>query len=146
MDAAISLIRVLHTYVDLVFIGYAPPSVTVRIPDESARMMAIYEDRLRKDDSLNQMYKSLTTVRCFTESSSKTTSENIKMFFKGGFIQQNTDYRLHLVSSTFHLLRFAKECEDYLRDNSIENIKQIVLIGADDINHPSEISTSGNYI
>ncbi|RZV56307.1 MAG: hypothetical protein EX330_13840, partial [Candidatus Brocadia sp. BROELEC01] len=62
MSTALSLIREIHTNVDLVFIGHAPPSVTVRIPDESARMMAIYEDRLRKDDSLKQMYKNFSSV------------------------------------------------------------------------------------
>lgn len=146
VDAALQLISSIHTNRDLVFIGYGPPLDPVRIPDESDRMMTIYEDRLRKSVLTQSILCKIRSVRCFTENSSKTTSENIKMFFQSGFMQQKTDYRLYLVSSTFHLLRFAKECEGYLHDNPIANIKQIVLIGADDINHPSEISMSGNYI
>lgn len=148
VDAAIYLIRNLCTDIELAFIGCAPDRNKVKILDESARMRIIYENRAKNGLLTQQDLIRIKSIRVFSEDASQNTKQNIQRFFNGNFLSPNKKYILHLVSSTFHLLRLANDCEGYLESNPAqrENIKRIILCGADDVNQPSITAKSGGYI
>lgn len=147
VDAAIRLIRILHTDVEIVFVGGAPERNKVKIRSESTRMMSILENRIQQGVLTEHDLIRLRSRKIFSESASQNTEQNIEQFFKEGFISTDKQYYLYLVSSTFHLLRLATDCEKHLMTpGSGKNIQRLILFGADDINSPSVTAKSGIYI
>ena len=88
----------------------------------------------------------IRSQRCYLEQSSQTTQENVQRFLETGLVPKSTPLKLYLVSSTFHLVRLAKDTEAYITALGNNDIKRIVLCGADDINRPSGPTKSGHYI
>lgn len=147
VDAAIRLIRILHTDVEIVFVGGAPERDKVKIRSESTRMMSVLENRIQQGVLSEHNLIRLRSRKIFSENASQNTEQNIEQFFNEGFISTDKQYYLYLVSSTFHLLRLANDFEKNLKTLGYDkNIQRLILFGADDINSPSVTAKSGIYI
>lgn len=93
------------------------------------------------DKNYSDIRKYVTDSQIFEEKHSKTTKENIKFFFAHKFFAKtkHDNLYLYLVSSTFHLLRLARECTEYLNSSSKKfGVRELVLNGADHVNKPSK--------
>ncbi|AXQ31515.1 hypothetical protein D0B54_23760 [Solimonas sp. K1W22B-7] len=66
------------------------------------------------------------------ESESSTTKTNISEFFQRKYVEPSKANNLIIISSTFHLIRLAKELNKYLSDNPDQILKNVVLVGAED--------------
>ena len=143
VESALQLIRTIKNPVHIAFVGGAPSGKKPRIPHEHARMKEMFFNMLdgtygKKNFSDVKEYVVKSNI--FEERYSKTTQENIKLFFGHDFFEGSSRRSLYLVSSTFHLLRLARECMQFLdsKEGKRFNVEELVLSGADHVNKPSK--------
>jgi len=129
--------------VEVVFTGFRPSSETPRIQNESMKMYNLFGKKLKKN-KVNSG-SDFIQIRTFIEEESRTTSENIKKFFEGGYINKDITYDLCGVTSTFHLLRLSDDLEKALQSGGYHgNFRNIILYGAE--GNPRSVSKQPRYI
>ncbi len=151
VDMAIELISNLQVDVSLVFAGGAPERDEIRIPDESTRMKVLFEQRMSERHNARVTRKGGRPGsggrKLALEHASTTTRENIHSVFEGGFLVPGARHILYLVSSTFHLLRFATECEKAIATGRAGiGVEHIVLCGAEGTGELEGPARHGRYI
>lgn len=120
---------------NVIFSGKNPdPSgaSAVAILDESRRMRVQFREFLKENNNtpLPRMHD------LGGEEKSSTTQTNILQLFKGNYLSQTKHNNLIIVSSTFHLIRLARELKKQLAlPASNDRIAQVILIGAEDPTH-----------
>lgn len=151
VEAALRVIEQLRTHVHVIFVGARPAQTAVRIPDESKRMKNLFESR----QSLMQDPKMVKTVRTFRENVSTNTEQNIRNFFKLGFVdagkdregKEPTKYTVYVVSSTFHLIRIARVFQQCISSPDYKNtIQRVAFCGADPVNVLNKASQLPEYV
>lgn len=110
-----------------------------------AREMESYFYSLLEDPSARQL--TYYTKRIDIDEDSYNTITNIDQFLTGDFINQKGLNSIYIVSSSFHLIRLAKNFENSLNSGSSSaKVKEIVLVGAEDSNKPSNIALDPTYL
>lgn len=129
--------------VEVVFTGFRPSSEIPRIQNESMKMYNLFGKKLKKN-RVNSG-SDFIQIRTFIEEESRTTSENIKKFFEGEYINKDITYDLCGVTSTFHLLRLSDDLEKALQSEGYHgNFRNIILYGAE--GNPRSVSKQPRYI
>lgn len=127
----------------VVFSGKNPdPTGTknVRILDESQRMRVLFKELLRKNESAR--LPPMHDLR--GEGASSTTQTNIAKFFDGEFFTRAKNNNLIIVSSTFHLIRLAREIQrELIKDANTGKVARIVLVGAESPTHFFTVQDAG---
>ncbi|PZR75266.1 MAG: hypothetical protein DLM73_05775 [Chthoniobacterales bacterium] len=119
----------------VIFSGRNPdPSgkTTVKILDESRRMRVQFRELLRHNNNtpLPRMHDLVPEER------SSTTQTNISQLFQQNLLSQTKHNNLIVISSTFHLIRLAREIKTQLvTPKHGRRIAQLLLIGAEDPQH-----------
>lgn len=130
--------------VEVVFSGWRPSSETPKIQNESMKMYNLFLKKLKQKKV--QSGDDFIQIRTpFIEEESRTTSENIKKFFDGGYINKDITYELCGVTSTFHLLRLSDDLEKVIGSEGYHGkIRNIILYGAE--GDPHSVSKQPRYI
>lgn len=92
-----------------------------KISNESARIISGLNNKL---GSIKFECIPLDIEKC-----SSSTSENIRNIFESNLIDVNRKFNIIIVSSTFHLIRLARQVE--LRKTRIPNFDNLILVGAE---------------
>lgn len=124
VEVAAKLFKNLHMSARFIPVGKGPAHETNRIRDESARIKTILHQQLGHH---------LEIVPLELEQESHRTYENIANLLGGSYIDATRSTSLFIVSSTFHLIRLAKEVDSRSNVFSIKhpNINSIFLIGSE---------------
>jgi DUF218 domain len=134
---------------EVVFSGRHPEresSVTMR--NESVRMETMYISKMR--EMRPEFLNSLKITPILFDANSSDTRQNIEEFVKF-YVNQNKKSAIVIISSTFHLIRIAKEFKNEInkrdeKDKSI--IPCIMLVGAEDEDYSKKLNDSDdvNYL
>lgn len=145
VDAAISLISLLHTDIKVFFSGSAPGR-SARIPNESKAMLNYYQAQARQ--LISSEIRDVTSAHpVYLESTSQSTHQNLKNILDK--LQQNISKdtaHLFVVSSNFHLARIDWEISLLSEHKMYKKIDKIVLCGSEDLYRLSGVSKNGRYI
>lgn len=123
--------------VDIVLSGNNPnfgsnTKEKVKIQNESVRMRQIFQEKLGRRKNLD--FKRFLKIEILEEGQSAKSGQNVERFIdmKLSTMEQN-QCNIFVVSSTFHLIRLSAEIEKHLMQKPTAQVKNIVLIGAENV-------------
>ncbi len=132
--------------VNIVFSGNNPQKGTsVKIKNESRRMKDYFWSLWEKRKGMDLRKKIL--IDLIAEEKSTKSDQNIEKFLEcKKEILANKLSNVYIVSSNFHLNRLSLSLEEKLANDPSLYIKQIILIGSENVDSPSIASSYDIYI